>query len=159
MGRRARIPGTAGARRGLVLIVVLLSFTGWFGFLVVGDTPTVHGGPWPVARGTGASDSNGSGGADPPESSASATLCPTSGPTILGIEWNCVAILNLTELALILASVGIVAYVFRDADRAELPGEAREVPVTAEEWDDYRRKRDQGIPYGPVSPDPAERKP
>jgi hypothetical protein len=70
-----------------------------------------------------------------------------------------VAILNLTELALILASIGIVAYVFKGSDRAELPGEAREVPVTAEEWDDYRRKHTQGVPYDPPSPDRPEKQP
>jgi len=149
----------ARGNRGLVLIVALMSLSGWFGVLGVGGTHLGQDVPGPVARWTGASDSNGSGGADPPESSASATLCPTSGPTILGIEWNCVAVLNLTELALILLSVGIVAYVFRDADTAELPGEAREVPVTAAEWEDYRRKHVEGIPYVPVSPDPPEREP
>lgn len=66
---------------------------------------------------------------------------------ILGIEWNCVAVLDLTELALILASIGIVAYVFRGADRAELPGDSTEVPVTAEEEAVYRRSRELGIPY------------
>ena len=135
------------------LIAILVSFSAGLGVLGLVVAPVGHGGPLPVARGTSATDSNGSGGTDPPESSASAVLCPSAGPTILGIEWNCVAVLNLTELALILASVGIVAYVFKDADRAELPGEAQEVPVTAEEWDDYRRARDQGVPYVPSSPD------
>jgi len=87
-------------------------------------------------------------------SGTAATLCPSTGPVILGVQWNCVAVLNLTELALILASIGIVAYVFKDADRAELPGESAEVPVTAEEWEAYRRARELGIPYDP--PDPEE---
>ncbi|MFZ0698728.1 MAG: hypothetical protein WAN74_00815 [Thermoplasmata archaeon] len=78
--------------------------------------------------------------------SGSGALCPSAGPVIIGIEWNCVAVLNLTELALILASIGIVAYVFKDADRAELPGDSAEVPVTLEEWEEYRRARKQGIP-------------
>jgi hypothetical protein len=81
------------------------------------------------------------------------TLCPSSGPTILGIQWNCVAILNLTEVGLILAGIGIVAYVFKDSDEAELPGWATEVPVTAEEEAEYQRDRSLGIPYR--SPRPA----
>lgn len=81
-------------------------------------------------------------------------LCPSSGPTILGIQWNCVAILNLTEVGLILAGIGIVAYVFKDSDEAELPGEASEVPVTAEEQDKYRRDRSLGLPYRPPEPPP-----
>jgi hypothetical protein len=93
---------------------------------------------------------NDSSGGDP--SGSAATLCPSGGPVILGVEWNCVAVLNLTELALILASIGIVAYVFKDADRAELPGESTEVPVTAEEWEAYRRARKLGIPYEPPEP-------
>jgi hypothetical protein len=90
---------------------------------------------------------NDSSGGSP--SGSAAALCPGGGPTILGVEWNCVAVLNLTELALILASIGIVAYVFKDADRAELPGESAEVPVTAAEWEEYREARKLGIPYDP----------
>jgi len=143
----------------LTLLVIVVSLSGGLGLLGLGSASVGHGSPPPVARGTSATDPNGTGGGDPPESSASATLCPSSGPTLLGIEWNCVAVLNLTELALILASVGIVAYVFKDGDRAELPGEAQEVPVTAEEWADYRRRHDQGLPYVPSSPDRPEGKP
>lgn len=82
------------------------------------------------------------------------TLCPSSGPTILGIQWNCVAILNLTEVGLILAGIGIVAYVFKDSDEAELPGEAAEVPVTVEEEEEYQRDRSLGLPYRPSGPPP-----
>jgi hypothetical protein len=94
---------------------------------------------------------NSSNDGDPSGSSAS-IVCPSAGPVILGVQWDCVAILNLTELALILASIGIVAYVFKDADRAELPGESAEVPVTSEEWETYRRARKLGIPYNPPEP-------
>lgn len=94
---------------------------------------------------------NSSSGSDP-SSSGSSIACPSAGPVILGVDWNCVAILNLTELAVILASIGIVAYVFKDSDRAELPGESAEVPVTAEEWEAYRRARKLGIPYEPPPP-------
>lgn len=93
---------------------------------------------------------NGSSGDDPPASSAG--LCPSGGPVILGVEWNCVAVLNLTELVLILVSIGIVAYVFKDADQAELPGDSAEVPITAEELVEYRRARKLGIPYRPPGP-------
>jgi len=96
------------------------------------------------------SDQNGSSNGDPPGSADA--LCPSGGPTILWVEWNCVAELNLTELALFLTSIGIVAYVFKDADRAELPGESEEVPITAEELEAYRRARKLGIPYEPPEP-------
>ncbi|MGA8543588.1 MAG: hypothetical protein WB947_08670 [Thermoplasmata archaeon] len=94
---------------------------------------------------------NGSTGGDPP-SAVDSTLCPSAGPVILDVQWNCVAVLNLTEVALILASIGIIAYVFRDSDRAELPDEAAEVPVTAEEWEAYRRARALGARRGPPEP-------
>ncbi|MGP8078418.1 MAG: hypothetical protein ACLQD8_07450 [Thermoplasmata archaeon] len=81
--------------------------------------------------------------------SSSDGLCPSSGPVILGIDWNCVAVLNLTELGVFLASIGIIAYVFKDSDEAELPGESAEVPVTAAEWDAYREARRNGVPYEP----------
>ncbi|MGA8711163.1 MAG: hypothetical protein WB786_08065 [Thermoplasmata archaeon] len=93
---------------------------------------------------------NGSGGSDPPESSTSGGLCPSGGPVILGVNWNCVAVLNMTELALILVSIGIIAYVFKDADRAELPGDSSEVPITAEELEAYRRARELDDPYDPA---------
>jgi hypothetical protein len=88
--------------------------------------------------------------------SSAAALCPSGGPVILGVEWNCVAVLNLTELALILASLGIVAYVFKDADRAELPGESTEVPITAAEWEAFRRAQKLGIPYEPSEPEDGD---
>jgi len=93
---------------------------------------------------------NGSSGSDPPASAAG--LCPSSGPVVLGVQWNCVAVLNLTELVLILTSIGIVAYVFKDADRAELPGDSAEVPITSEELAEYRRAKRLGIPYHPPGP-------
>ena len=94
-------------------------------------------------------EGNSSGGSDPTSSASASTLCPSGGPVFLGVEWNCVALLNATEVLLILASIGIVAYVFRDSDRAELPGEAAVVPVTAEEEQAYRDARRRGVPYSP----------
>jgi hypothetical protein len=98
---------------------------------------------------------NTSGGGDPSGYSAS-TLCPSPGPTIWGIQWNCVAILNLTMVVLILGSIGIIAYVFRGSDRAELPGEAAEIPVTAGEEEEWRRDRKLGVAYRPAEPAPEE---
>lgn len=98
---------------------------------------------------TGSASTPGLGG-DPGYADSNSALCPSTGPTILGIQWDCVAILNLTEFGLLLASIGIVAYVFRDSDWAELPGEAAEVPITAEEWEAYREARSRGS--GETSP-------
>lgn len=118
------------------------------GFAMTTSTPTVH-----ASHG---SPQNGSGGGDPPESSTSGGLCASGGPVILGVNWNCVAVLNLTELILILVSIGIVAYVFKDADRAELPGDSAQVPITATELEEYRRARELGIPYDPPQPEDAK---
>jgi hypothetical protein len=141
--RKARAR-TAPATPALTLLLGALAFLGIA--LSVSLSPLgstlVHGAT--VSLPSVQNDSN---GGDP--SGSAATLCPSGGPVILGVEWNCVAVLNLTELALILASIGIVAYVFKDADRAELPGESAEVPVTAAEWEAYRRAKKLGIPYEP----------
>ncbi|MCI4363074.1 MAG: hypothetical protein L3K13_02040 [Thermoplasmata archaeon] len=99
-----------------------------------------HLGPVTAAQNGSASGSS---------SGSAASLCPSGGPVILGIEWNCVAVLNLSEVAILLAGIGIIAYVFRGDDEAELPGEATEVPVTAEEWEVYRESRRRGLPYRP----------
>ena len=106
-----------------------------------------------VAVGSSAAQNDSSGGSP---SAAGAALCPSAGPTILGVEWNCVAVLDLTELVLILASIGIVAYVFRDADQAELPGESAAVPITAEEWEAFRQARALGVSYDPPGPPEEE---
>jgi len=73
--------------------------------------------------------------------SDSYAVCPSSGPTILGIEWNCIAELDLTVVLLMLAAVAIVAYVFWDDEAAELPGESSEVPLTEEDWAKVRHLR------------------
>ncbi|MGA7923756.1 MAG: hypothetical protein WCA77_07260, partial [Thermoplasmata archaeon] len=130
------------------------------GLLLALCLTTLFGGGTPIPFASGekgevrASDSpsslsNGSGSSDPAPSSANA-LCPSSGPTILGIQWNCIAVLNLTEVILILAAIGIVAYVFKNSDKAELPGEAGDVPVTDEEEEMYRENRKLGLPYHPT---------
>jgi hypothetical protein len=137
-GRRAR------ALRSVPLLLSVLTLLGiafTVSFSPAGGT-SVHGATasLPAAQ-------NSSSGSDP--SGSNGVVCPSAGPVILGVQWNCVAILDLTELVLILVSIGIVAYVFKDSDRAELPGESAVVPVTAEEWDAYRRARKLGVPYEP----------
>jgi hypothetical protein len=147
--RRPRPISPVGA---LVLVLAALTV---FGLGSHGGTSGTGASSVPTTSSLLPSPTNGSTGGDPP-SSTDATLCPSAGPVILNVQWNCVAVLDLTELALILVSVGIVAFVFRDDDRAELPGESEEVPVTAEEWEEFRRARRLGVPYTP--PPPASRK-
>ncbi len=150
-GSRARARAALPIR---VLAVVLIA-TAIFAIAAPVGSLAVGGTPVPRASLNLVSPENGSSGGDPSGSSAS-VLCPSAGPVILGVQWNCVAVLDLTELALILLSIGIVAFVFRDADRAELPGESAEVPVTAEEWAEYQRTRKLGIPYEPRKPPGGE---
>jgi hypothetical protein len=142
---RARATRLSGALTLILGVLVLLGIAFSVSPSPVGGT-LVHGATVSLP-----SPQNSSSGGDPSASSGS-TFCPSGGPTILGVEWNCVAILNLTELALLLASIGIVAYVFKDEDQAELPGESAKVPVTAEEWEAYQRERKLGIPYSPPPP-------
>jgi len=146
--------GRSGGTRSTRTLALLLGSFALLGFTFAGSSglarelsPPTH----PVAL---QSNPNGSGGRDPPESSTSGGLCASGGPVILGVNWNCVAVLNLTELLVLLGSIGIVLYVFKDADRAELPGDAAEVPVTSAEWAAYRKARKLGIPY--VPPDTGE---
>jgi hypothetical protein len=134
---------------GLLAAGLLLSL--WLAMLV-GSLAAVSFGAERSSSGTlgvlSATGGNTSSSGDPSGSSSS-DLCPSTGPTILGIQWNCVAVLNLTEVVLILGGIGIVVYVFRDSDLAELPGEASEVPITPREQDEYREDRKRGIPYHP----------
>ena len=148
---RSAAPVTHGVFALALLLGVMLSL-GVFSSLSL--APTAGPGA-PRALAPLSSPQNGSSGGDPPASAVG--LCPSAGPVILGVEWDCVAVLNLTELVLILATIGIVAYVFRDADRAELPGESADVPVTAAEWEEYRKARKLGVPYRPTEPtDPPQ---
>jgi len=138
---------------GLLLSFCLLALLG-----VVAEVSSIPGRDLAVSASVSPATVRGASGSGDPSGSNSNELCPSSGPTILGIEWNCVAILNLTEVALILAGIGIVAYVFKDSDRAELPGDATDVPVTAEEEAEYQRDRELGVPYHPQkSPSGEER--
>lgn len=147
--RRPALPTLLAA--GLLICLCLLALVG----SLADDSSGYERGSPPILVGTSGSGSNASAGGDPSGSSAS-SLCPTVGPTILGIQWNCVAVLNLTEVVLILAGIGIVVYVFKDSDQAELPGEATTVPVTPEEEEEYREDRKLGIPYHPAELPPEE---
>ncbi len=144
---RTRARGSP-AIRALALVLVAVTV---LGIAAPVGSHSVGSSPDPRAVVALASPQNGSTGGDPSGAGTSA-LCPSPGPVVLGIVWSCVAVLDLTELALILASIGIVAYVFKDADRAELPGECAEVPVTAEEWEAYRRARKLAAPNPPRPP-------
>ena len=147
-GRWALLSGRGRPRAATALLlgaVVLVGIAAPFGAASTGPAPSFR-----VIAAPGAAQNSSSDG-DPTSSSAS-TLCPSAGPVFLGVQWNCVALLDLTEVLLILVSVGIVAYVFRGADRAELPGEAAEVPVTDEEWEEYRKARKLGHPWRPRPP-------
>jgi len=141
---RSRRQSVRAVRAFAVLLVTLTSLAVALA-ASSGAVPVLSGPSLPVHHLSAQNESTG----DPPESATSGGLCPSGGPVILGINWNCVAVLNLTEIALILVSIGIVAYVFKDADRAELPGDSAEVPVTAEEWEAYRRSRELGVAYAP----------
>ncbi len=125
-------------------LLVSLCSPALFG-VMAGVSPSPERGPTLSLSTSSPPAGNGSGG--DPSGSNPDNLCPTSGPSILGVQWNCVAILNLTEVGFLLAGIGIVAYVFKDSDRAELPGEAREVPVTAEEEEEYQEDRKLGRAY------------
>ena len=82
-------------------------------------------------------------------------LCPSGGPVFLGVDWNCVAVLNLTMVLLLLGGTGIVAYVFWRSDAAELPGDSAEIPLTEEEWEEARARRKAVLAEDSSTP-PAE---
>lgn len=69
--------------------------------------------------------------------------CPEPAINVLGVSMNCVSLLDLTEAFVIMFTVVITLYVFKDADRAELPGEAASIPVTADEELALRITRDR----------------
>jgi len=149
MGSRREQRERARSARGVRALAVLIGALALLGVASTAPSAPVMAASGSVVHATMHPAQNGSGGGDPPESSTSGGLCPSGGPVILGVNWNCVAVLNLTELVLILVSIGIVAYVFKDSDRAELPGDSADVPVTAAEWEAFQRTRELGIPYDP----------
>ena len=109
------------------------------------------GGSWTEVRGASA----------PPQATQNSSgdpygLCPSSGPVYLGVEWNCIAVLNLTVVCLLLGATGIIAYVFRDSDAAEFPDESAEIPLTEEEWAEEQARRRE-LMTGSPAPPPTER--
>jgi hypothetical protein len=145
-GRRARrnpaftALWTGGILLGLCLTALLAN---------IADVSVGSGSGSPSILGVASAPASNSSSSGDPSGSSASNLCPSAGPTILGVQWNCVAVLNLTEVVLLLAALGIVLYVFRDSDRAELPGEASEVPVTPQEEEEFREDRKHGVPYRP----------
>ncbi|MGA8664383.1 MAG: hypothetical protein WB809_04865 [Thermoplasmata archaeon] len=133
-------------RRALPLVVVVLVLFG-----IAMAAPSLARGP-AVSPQRGLATPGAQNSSSDPSSSGSSVLCPGAGPVILGVEWTCVAVLDLTEIIVILVSIGIVAYVFRDSDRAELPGDSAEVPITAAEWEEYQRAKKEGRRYTPPPP-------
>ncbi|MCI4330891.1 MAG: hypothetical protein L3K19_03470 [Thermoplasmata archaeon] len=117
-----------------VVWVVPPSPTGWAGGNPPGGAAPVPG----LARVAFAGNSGG--------------VCSTSGSVYLGVDWNCVAILNLVEVGLMLAAILLVAYIYWDSDAAELPGESASVPLTEEEWAANRALRAERLRA--VTPDP-----
>ncbi len=76
--------------------------------------------------------------------SAGQVSCPAGSSLTWGpISLNCFQTLNLAEISAILMGVGIALYIYWDSDRAELPGDAAEVPVTVEEEIALKRRREQ----------------
>lgn len=83
-------------------------------------------------------------------SSSAQDLCPTPATPFLGIEWSCVSVLNLAEVALMFVGLLIVWYIYRGSDRAELLGESSEVPLTAEELERHQYARRKPSSKGPI---------
>lgn len=72
----------------------------------------------------------------------SSISCPVGTNITLG-PWtlNCFQSLDLSEVAAILIGVAIAVYIYWDSDRAELPGDSGEVPVTSEQEVEFMEKR------------------
>ncbi len=77
-----------------------------------------------------------------PSSSTPAITCPVGTDISLGpVTLNCFQSLDLSEVGAILIGVAIAVYIYWDSDKAELPGDSSEVPVTAEEEKEMYEKR------------------
>jgi hypothetical protein len=76
------------------------------------------------------------------DSSSQAVTCPSGSSIILGpVNLTCFQSLDLAEVGAIIIGVAIAIYIYWDSDRAELPGEDAEIPVTAEEEVARQKKR------------------
>ena len=94
----------------------------------------------PLASGSGtavpvsaaqAAPLNGSSG--PSNTFPTTISCPLPAVSVGGMSFNCIQVLDLTTGVLVLFGITIILYIYKDADRAELPGDAEEVAVTGEE--------------------------
>lgn len=132
--RRRRL---AGLLLGLAIVALAVA---------AGRAPTASAGPTHAAPSLGASGVPGTSRSD------SYGLCPSAGPVYFGVEWNCIAELNLTLVLLILVSVGIIAYIYRDSDAAELPGESAIVPLSEGEWEAVLERRKARMESGGTDP-------
>lgn len=72
-----------------------------------------------------------------------APTCPTPPVNTSFGSVNCFTVLDLTEVFVILIGLTITLYVYMGSARAELPGEASEVPVTADEEMEARLRKDE----------------
>jgi hypothetical protein len=69
-------------------------------------------------------------------------ICPLPPVNTSIGQVNCFTTLDLTEVLVILIGLTITFYVYKDADKAELPGDAAYVPVTAQEELEVRLRRE-----------------
>lgn len=109
----------------------------------VGTATTFHfSAPAPLAELAPAANQSNQSSAPAPSNAIPPVVCPLPPvDTPLG-PFSCKQMLNLTEIFVILIGVTITLYVYKDADKAELPGEAVDVPVTAQEELEMRRQKD-----------------
>jgi hypothetical protein len=85
-------------------------------------------------------------GSSPPPSTPgfpTTISCPLPPVSVGGMSFNCIFVLNLTTVVLVLFGIMVILYVYKDADQAELPGEAEEVPVTGEEELEFRLRKER----------------
>lgn len=122
---------------GLLLIVGLV------GALSFPGANTSATGPSPAGRLSAVAPLNGS--SPPPSTPGFPTTisCPLPPVSVGGTSFNCLFVLNLTTVVLVLFGIMVILYVYKDADQAELPGEAEEVPVTGEEELEFRLRKER----------------
>lgn len=66
--------------------------------------------------------------------SSGGVTCPSGSTLTWGpISLNCFQSLDLTEVAALLIGIVIAVYIYWNSDKAELPGDSVDIPVTAEE--------------------------
>ncbi|MDE1820010.1 MAG: hypothetical protein KGJ23_04210 [Euryarchaeota archaeon] len=80
---------------------------------------------------------------DPSSSAIPPVVCPLAPVNTSFGPVTCFQMLDLTEVFVILLGITITLYVYKDADKAELPGEASNPAVTGEDELEQRRQQDQ----------------